>query len=133
MNKLDILVNAPKHKFGTGLYFRGDKLFGNVYMRWVQEYDYFSSYQIAAKTQDLNWRGTPIRENARSTDTWNYGPLGGFVNVDLGLGYKINDIFQVAGQVTNLFDSEFREFTAAPFTGRLYSIEVKAKLPAVKK
>ncbi len=133
VNKLDILVNAPKHKFGTGLYFRGDKLFGNVYMRWVQEYDYFSSYQIAAKTQDLNWRGTPIRENARSTDTWNYGPLGGFVNVDLGLGYKINDIFQVAGQVTNLFDSEFREFTAAPFTGRLYSIEVKAKLPAVKK
>ena len=133
VNKLDILVNAPKHKFGTGLYFRGDKLFGNVYMRWVQEYDYFSSYQIAAKTQDLNWRGTPIRENARSTDTWNYGPLGGFVNVDLGLGYKINDIFQVAGQVTNVFDSEFREFTAAPFTGRLYSIEVKAKLPAIKK
>ncbi|MEQ8582678.1 MAG: TonB-dependent receptor [Marinoscillum sp.] len=133
VNKLDILVNAPKHKFGTGLYFRGDKLFGNVYMRWVQEYDYFSSFQIAAKTQDLNWRGTPIRENARSTDTWNYGPLGGFVNVDLGLGYKINDIFQVAGQVTNVFDSEFREFTAAPFTGRLYSIEVKAKLPAIKK
>ncbi|MEQ9307428.1 MAG: TonB-dependent receptor, partial [Marinoscillum sp.] len=131
VNKLDILVNAPNHKFGTGLYYRGNKLFGNVYMRWVQEYDYFSSYQIAAKTQDLAWRGTPIVEDARSTDTWNYGPLGGFVNVDIGLGYKINKVFTIAGQVTNLFDAEFREFTAAPFTGRLYSIELKAKLPGI--
>ncbi|WP_258099169.1 TonB-dependent receptor [Marinoscillum pacificum] len=133
VNKLDVLVNAPKHKFGTGLYYRGKKLFSNIYVRWVQEYDYFSSYQIAAKTQDLTWRGTPVVENARSTDSWNYGPLGGFVNVDLGLGYKINSVFTVSGQVTNLFDAEFREFTAAPFTGRLYSLELKAKLPAIGK
>jgi len=131
VNKLDVLVNAPKHKFGTGVYYRSKKFFTNVYIRWVQEYDYFSSYQIAAKTQDLVWRGTPVVENARSTDTWNYGPLGGFVNVDFGLGYHVNKVFTVSGQVTNLFDSEFREFTAAPFTGRLFSIELKAKLPAI--
>ena len=131
VNKLDVLVNAPKHKFGTGVYYRGKKFFGNVYTRWVQEYDYFSSYQIAAKTQNLSWRGRPVVENARSTDAWNYGPLGGFVNVDLGVGYKVNKVFTVSGQVTNLFDSKFREFTAAPFTGRLFSIELKAKLPAI--
>ncbi len=131
VNKLDVLVNAPKHKFGTGLYYRGKKFFGNIYTRWVQEYDYFSSYQIAAETQDLSWRGTPVVEDARSTDAWNYGPLGGFVNVDIGLGYKVNKVFTVSGQVTNLFDAEFREFTAAPFTGRLFSVELKAKLPAI--
>ncbi len=130
VNKLDVLVNAPKHKFGTGLYFRGDKLFANTYVRWVQEYDYFSSYQIAAKTQNLSWRGTPVVEDARSTDAWNYGPLGGFVNVDIGLGYKITGVFTLSGQVTNLFDAKFREFTAAPFTGRLFSVELKAKIPA---
>ncbi|MBE62169.1 MAG: TonB-dependent receptor, partial [Flammeovirgaceae bacterium] len=86
---------------------------------------------IAAKTQDLTWRGTPVVENARSTDAWNYGPLGGFVNVDIGVGYKVSKIFTVSGQVTNLFDAEFREFTAAPFTGRLFSIELKANLPAI--
>ncbi|RED94949.1 TonB-dependent receptor [Marinoscillum furvescens] len=131
VNKLDVLVNAPKNKFGTGVYYRGNKFFSNIYIRWVQEYDYFSSYQIAAKTQDLSWRGTPVVENARSTDAWNYGPLGGFVNVDFGLGYRVNNVFTVSGQVTNLFNAEYREFTAAPFTGRLFSIELKANLPAI--
>ncbi len=131
VNKLDILVNAPKHKFGTGLYYRANKFFGNVFVRWVQEYDYFSSFQIAAETQDLTYRGVPIEADARSADTWNYGPLGGFTNVDVGLGYRINDVLTVSGQVTNLFDAEFREFTAAPFTGRLFSVELKANLPAI--
>ncbi|WP_258105816.1 TonB-dependent receptor [Marinoscillum sp. MHG1-6] len=133
VNILDILVNAPKNRFGTGLYYRSPKFFANVYLRWVQEYDYFSSFQIAAETQDLSWRGTPITEDARSTDTWNYGPLGGFVNVDLGIGYNFNDVFTISGQVTNLFDAEFREFTASPFIGRLFALELKANIPGGKK
>ncbi len=128
VNKLDVLVNAPTNKFGLGINYSDGKFFGNIFTRWVEEYDYFSSYQIAAKTQDLTYRGSPVVENARSTDTWNYGPLGGFVNVDLGLGYHINDHFTVSGQVTNLFDAEFREFTASPFIGRLYSLELKVNL-----
>ncbi len=132
VNKLDILVNAPKNRFGTGLYYRSNKLFGNVYVRWVQEFDYFSSFQIAAETQDLVYRGTPVVENARSTDSFNYGPLGGFTNVDIGIGYRFNEMFTLSGQVTNLFDSEIREFTASPFIGRLYSIEAKLQLPAIK-
>lgn len=131
VNKLDILVNAPRNKFGTGLNYRTDKLFTNIFVRWVQEYDYFSSFQIAAKTQDLVYRGVPIVENAPSADSFNYGPLGGFTNVDIGLGYHISDVFTLSGQVTNLFDSKFREFTASPFTGRLFSLELKINLPAV--
>lgn len=129
VNKLDLLVNAPKNKASFGFNYNKDKIFGNVFVRWVESYDYFSSFQIAAETQDLTYRGTPIREDARSTDAWNYGPLGGFVNVDLGLGYRITDTLTGSVAVTNLFESEYREFTASPFIGRLYSIELKLDLP----
>lgn len=129
VNELDILVNAPKHKGSVGLNYIGGKFFGNVFVRLVEEYDYYSSFQIAAKTQDLTYRGTPIVENARSTDAWNYGPLGGFANVDLGIGYKVTDFMTVSGAVTNLFDAKYREFTASPFIGRLYSMELKFNFP----
>ncbi len=134
VNKLDVLVNSPNHRAGFGLNYSGTKFFGTLFTRWVQEYDYFSSFQIAAKSQpDLTYRGTPIVEDARSTDTWNYGPLGGFVNVDVSLGYHINDKLTVSGQVTNVFDAEIREFTASPFIGRLFNIELKLNLPAIGK
>lgn len=126
VNKLDVLVNTPNNKASLGFNYSSEKWFGTLFVRWVEAYDYFSSFQIAAETQDLVYRGVPVVENARSADTWNYGPLGGFVNVDLGLGYRINKVFTVSGQVTNVFDSEIREFTASPFIGRLYSLEVKA-------
>jgi iron complex outermembrane receptor protein len=132
VNKLDILVNAPKNRAGFGLTYSGKKVFGTVFTRWVEEYDYFSSFQIAAESQpELSYRGVPIVADARSADTWNYGPLGGFVNVDVSLGYHINDMFTISGQVTNLFDSEFREFTASPFIGRLVNFEFKINLPPV--
>lgn len=129
VNKLDVLVNAPKNKASFGINYNKNKIFGNVFVRWVEEYDYFSSFQIAAETQDLVYRGVPVVENARSGDAWNYGPLAGFVNVDLGLGYRITDTLTGSVAVTNLFDSEYREFTASPFIGRLYSIELKLNIP----
>jgi len=129
VTKLDVLVNAPKHKGSFGVNYAKNKIFGNVFIRWVEEFDYFSSFQIAAETQDLTYRGTPIVENARSTDSFNYGPLGGFVNVDLGLGYKVTDKLTASAAVTNLFDSEYREFTASPFIGRLYSLELRYHIP----
>lgn len=126
VNDLDILVNSPTNKMSLGLNYSSDKWFATIFTRWVQAYNYYSSYQIASETKPgWTYRGTPIVENARSTDTWNYGPLGGFVNVDIGLGYHITDYMTLSGQVTNLFDSEIREFTASPFIGRLYSAELK--------
>ena len=129
VNKLDLLVNAPKNKARLGLRMTQDKMFGSLSFRWVEAYDYFSSFQIAAETQDLVYRGVPIVEDARSNDTWNYGPLGGFVNVDLGFGYRLTDTLTGSLAVTNLFDAEYREFTASPFIGRLYSVELKLNLP----
>ncbi|MEO1624249.1 MAG: TonB-dependent receptor [Bacteroidota bacterium] len=134
VNFLDILVNAPNHKFGMGLNYSSSKWFGNIFARWVQEYDYFSSFQIASKTHEgLTYRGVPIVENARSADTFNYGPLGGFVTVDLGVGYRVSEIFTISAAASNLFNQELREFTASAPTRGLYTLELRVNLPGVRK
>lgn len=132
VNFLDLLVNAPRNKAGLGISHSGDKFFGSLFSRWVEEYNYFSSFQIASETiPGETYRGVPIVEDARSNDTYNYGPLGGFVTVDLNLGYRINDIFTLGVSTTNLFNVEQREFTATPPTGRLFLFELTARLPAI--
>lgn len=132
VNFLDLLINAPNHKAGLGLNYSGKKFFANAFVRWVQEYDYFSSFQIASKTHEgLTYRGVPIVENARSADTFNYGPLGGFVTMDMGIGYRLNEIFTVSAAASNLFNSELREFTASAPTRGLYTMELRVNLPAI--
>ncbi|WP_286130421.1 TonB-dependent receptor [Solirubrum puertoriconensis] len=126
--EIDLPINTPAHKASLGLNYSGKKLFGSVFGRWVQAYDFFSGINVAAKANPT----LGIRENARYGRTWNYGPLGGFVNVDLGAGYRFNDYFSFGAQVTNLFDTEVREFVASPFIGRLYSVEAKVNIPALK-
>lgn len=134
VTQLDLLVNAPNHKASLSLNYVGTKFFASIFSRWVESFNYFSSFQIASETlPDLKYRGTPIVENARSTDAFNYGPLGGFVTFDVSMGYRINPMFKISGQVTNLFDTEMREFTAAPPTGRLFSLELRMDLPAMGK
>ena len=133
VNFLDILVNAPTNKFGLGLNYSGDKFFGSIFGRWVESYDYFSSFQIASQSHPgLTYRGKPIVENARSADSFNYGPLGGFFTVDLSLGYRINEIFTVSAAAANLFNQELREFTASAPTRGLYTMELRINLPAIK-
>lgn len=134
VNFLDILVNAPTNKIGAGLNYSGDKFFGSIFGRWVQEYDYFSSFQIASRSYpDLLYRGVPIIEDARSADTYNYGPLGGFVTFDVSLGYRVNELFTVSASAVNLFNQDLREFTASAPTRGLYTLELRLNLPAITK
>lgn len=133
VNFLDVLVNAPNHKFGAGINYSGKKWFGSVFGRWVQEYDYFSSFQIASRSYpDLLFRGVPIIENARSADSFNFGPLGGFTTFDVNIGYRFNEKFMLSAAATNLFNQDLREFTAAPPTRGLYTLEFRVNLPAIK-
>lgn len=126
VTRTDLPINTPEHKMNLGYYFTGDKFFGSVFSRWVQEYDFFSGINVAAKTQDLNGDGiNEIVENARVGRTWNYGPLGGFVNFDLNAGYRLTNNFTIGASVTNIFDSEVREFVASPTVGRLFLVELK--------
>ncbi|WP_375334214.1 TonB-dependent receptor domain-containing protein [Flagellimonas sp. C4] len=129
VNFLDFLINSPTNKIGAGLNYNGEKFFASAFSRWVEEYNYFSSYQIASETlPGYTYRGTPIVEDSKSTDSYNYGPLGGFVTFDLNFGYHFNKNFTLSFAATNLFNTEMREFTAAPPTGGLYVLEAKLNL-----
>jgi iron complex outermembrane receptor protein len=126
VNNFDFLVNAPKNKGSVAVNYSGDRFYGSVFTRWVEKYNYFSSFQIASETiPGETYRGTPIVEGAPGTDSFNYGPLGGFASVDLNLGYRFSEKFSLGLAVTNLFNQDLREFTAAPPTRGLYLLETK--------
>jgi len=130
----ELPVNTPENKFSLGLHYGGKKLYGSVFGRWVQDYDFFSGSHVAAKTQDLNGDGiNDVIENGKGTvGNWNYGPLGGFT-VDANLGYNLNDNVSVGMNITNVFDASVREFVASPEIGRLVSFELKYNFNAFKK
>jgi len=126
----DLPINTPQNKFGIGYYYTGTKFFGSLYGRYVQEYDFFSGINIAAETQDLDGDGVnDVIENARNGRTWNYGPLGGFFNLDLNVGYNLNENWTVGASVTNILNSEVRQFVASPEIGRLFMVELRYNLP----
>jgi iron complex outermembrane receptor protein len=72
----------------------------------------------------------PINNTARNyVKNFNWGALGGFTSVDLSLGVKMNSMVSLGAGVSNLFDTEQREFVGSPSIGRLYSVELKAHIP----
>jgi iron complex outermembrane receptor protein len=126
VTQTDLPINTPRHKANLGYYYTGNKFFGSIFSRWVEGYDFFSGINVAAKTQDLDGDGiNEIVENERVGRTFNYGPLGGFVNFDINLGYNINENLTLGATITNIFDSEVREFVASPSIGRLFLLELK--------
>jgi outer membrane receptor for ferrienterochelin and colicins len=76
----------------------------------------------------LIYGGNPVLEGRRVGSAFNYGPLGGFVNLDLGLGWHFGRHVTLSGQVVNLFNSEVREFVASPSVSRLFSLELRVEL-----
>jgi len=125
----DLPINTPTHKASLGMNARQGPWFGSVFTRWVQAYDFFSGINVAARTNpDLVYGGSPVIEGQRVGRDFNEGPLGGFVNVDLGLGYRITPLITVAGQVTNVLGTEVREFVASPPIGRMAMVELRLNL-----
>ncbi|WP_138432376.1 TonB-dependent receptor [Winogradskyella algicola] len=128
----ELPINTPANKVNLGLHYTKNKFYGAVFGRWIEDYDFFSGINVAAKTQDLDGDGVnEIVENAQVGRTWNYGPLGGFV-IDANVGYTLNDNVSFGLNVTNLFDTEMREFVASPAIGRLISFELKYNLNFTK-
>ncbi|WP_426059771.1 TonB-dependent receptor plug domain-containing protein [Hymenobacter sp. B1770] len=125
--EVDLPINTPANKGSLAVNYSGKKLFGSVFTRYVQAYDFYSGINVAAAANPT----LGVRENARFGRTWNYGPLGGFTTVDVSAGYRVNSYLTASAQVVNLFDTKMREFVASPFIGRLYSVELKVNLPAV--
>ncbi|MGM0532699.1 MAG: TonB-dependent receptor [Bacteroidota bacterium] len=123
----DLPINTPENKVNLGLNVNKDKFFGSIFGRWVQSYNFFSGINIASETnQDITVTGDPVVENAKVGRDWNEGPLGGFINVDISGGYNINDNLTLSAQLTNVFNSEVREFVASPTIRRMAMVELKA-------
>lgn len=130
----DLAINTPDHKIGVGLNFSKGGFFASAFGRWVNEYDFFSGINVAAKTNtDLIYGGMPVVENKRVGTSFNNGPLGGFFNLDLGAGYTFAKYYTVSAQVVNALNQEVREFVASPVIKPLYSVELKVNLPGIRR
>ncbi|NMM47275.1 TonB-dependent receptor [Marinigracilibium pacificum] len=115
-------LNAPNHRASfnfSAVNLLNNKLSASLNIRIVPEYDFISGQQKA--TAD----GAGTREPGF---LYNYGPLGGFTTVDVSAGYKISNTFQFGASVTNLFNTEQREFVGSPMIGRLFNAELKINL-----
>jgi iron complex outermembrane receptor protein len=120
-------LNAPNNRANANISFSNllnNKLFASFNVRWVPEYDFISGQQRATAAE---------AGSRRQGALYDYGPLGGFTTFDLSASYKINDFFQLGGSVSNLFDTEQREFVGSPLIGRLINFELKINLPAIGK
>ena len=133
VNENDLPINTPTHKIGLGLNYNKNNFFVSAFGRWVDQYDFFSGINVAAKTNtDLIYGGSPVVENARVGTSFNYGPLGGFFNLDLGAGYTFAKNYTISAQVINILNQKVREFVASPAIKPLYSVEFKVNLPGRK-
>ncbi len=122
----DLPINTPENKASLAINYHSTGLFGNLFFRWVQSYDFFSGINVRAKSNPgLIYNGDPVLENHRVGRDFNTGPLGDFLNVDAGIGYRFKNGVSIAAQMTNVFDTTVREFVAAPSIGRLFTTELK--------
>lgn len=131
-------LNAPKNRLSSTLSFQNlckGKMFVNLSVRWVQEYDLYSGNQISTAAgkgkRGLVYGGiNPLTNLPRNyVKNFNNGALGGFTTVDISTGVKLNTMLSLGAGVSNLFNTEQREFVGSPSIGRLFSIELKAHIP----
>ncbi|MEM1115631.1 MAG: TonB-dependent receptor [Bacteroidota bacterium] len=128
----EISLNTPGHKGSltfTGRNLGVDGLSLVATVRGVSEYTFVSGRHFASSEQQgqrvvLQTAGGAVPFN------YNYGPLGGFVTADLGLGYALTEQLALGLSVTNLFNVEQREFVAAAPTPRFATLSLRANLPA---
>ncbi|MEK7225883.1 MAG: TonB-dependent receptor, partial [Bacteroidota bacterium] len=128
-------LNAPKNRLASTLSFQNlckGKMFVNLSVRWVQEYDLYSGNQISTAAgkgkRGLVYGGiNPINNQPRYyTKNYDWGALGGFTSVDISAGVKLNSTLSLGAGISNVFDAEQREFVGSPVIGRLFSVELKS-------
>lgn len=130
----DLPINTPEHKLGVGLNYRRGNFFATAFGRWVAAYDFFSGINVAARTNtNLIYGGMPVIEGKRVGSSFNYGPLGGFFNLDLAAGYTFAKYYTISAQVVNALNQEVREFVGSPAIRPLYSVEFKVNLPGIRR
>ena len=135
-------LNASKSRFASTLSFQNlckGILFINLSVRSVKKFDMYSGSQIGTSAGEgkrgIVYGGiNPINNQPRNyIKNFDHGALGGFTTVDLSAGYKLNSMLNLGAGVSNLFNTEQREFVGSPSIGRLFSVELKAHIPNTAK
>ena len=71
-------------------------------------------------------------DGKRLDKNFDWGPLGGFTTFDFSARYKINEMISAGMNITNLFDTEQREYAGSSLIGRLIMFELKVHVPNKK-
>lgn len=126
-------LNAPSQRI-TGILntqnLWHDRLFLNLTVRYVEQYDFYSGSQIGTEL-GMGKRGIVyVPGKPALLKNFDWGPLGGFTTFDLEAGYKISNKLAINGSITNLFNTRQVEFVGSPSIGRIVMIELKLQLPA---
>ena len=132
-------LNAPEHKGVIGLNIQNlfrQKMFVNISTRLVQQYDAYGNAAIGTEA-GKGWRGKVYWEDSTGQAKYYYknfdwGPLGGFISIDLNAGYKINKMLSLNMGITNLLNTRQMEALGSPSIGRLIMFELKAHVPNKK-
>lgn len=130
VTETDLPLNTPTHKGSVAINTSREKWYGSVFARWLQEFNFYSGINVAsADNPDITIGGDPVVEGQRVGRDFNEGPLGGFVNFDVSAGVHLSPTLTLGAHISNIFDSEVREFIASPSIGRLIGVELKVRLP----
>jgi outer membrane receptor for ferrienterochelin and colicins len=128
VDNYDIAVNTPKNKISSAFNAKINKFYGTLFVRWVQEYDFFSGLRAAAATNPQNIYNTwPVEEGKRVGSAWNYGPLGGFY-LSVNGNYQLTKMFNIGAYINNIVGRGNYEFIASAPTETTFGIEIKVSL-----
>lgn len=109
------------------------KLSMQIATRYVGQYDFYSASQIGTAAGEGSrgrvYGGMINGQPRYYLKNFDWGPLGGFVTVDVNAGYQVNQQLRLNMGVTNLFNTEQIEFVGSPSIGRLFMFEMRVHLP----
>ena len=132
-------LNSPVNRLIAILEFQNlckQKMFVNLSARYVSQYDFYSGPYTSTKAGkgkiDTLRLISPGGIERIYPKNFNWGPLGGFTTFDLALGYKFNPMLSVGVNITNLFNTDQREYAGSPSIKRLVMFELKMQIPNVK-
>ncbi len=124
----DLSINTPKNKVSSAINIIHRKFYGTIFARWIQEYDFFSGGDVAAKTNpDNQYSGWAVIENKRGLMSYNYGPLGGFY-LSANANYQLSKILNVGFYANNILGKGNYEFVSTAPTTTTFGMELKLNL-----
>ena len=131
-------LNSPSNRVIAILDFQNlckQKMYVNLSARFISQYDFYSGPYTSTKTGkgkiDTIVLVSPANIVRRYPKNFNWGPLGGFTTIDLAAGYKFNPMLSVGMNITNLFNTDQREYAGSPLIKRLVMFELKMQIPNV--